>query len=146
MQTPTRPLLTLPLPVSGAMSPRTSLTVDVARDLDLGPQDAQAFDALAASRPETGVFLSRAWLAGLFAEPPPGFEPQLALLRESGTLRAAVPLAVQRVGARVRVALLGGGFGSDRVDLVTARGFERLASDTLLGWLSEEYGKRALVL
>ena len=147
MHTPTRQLLPIPSPVTTASGPRASLTVEVARDIDLRPQDALAFDALVASRPETGVFLSRAWLSGLFADPPDGSEPLLVLLRdEAGLLRAAVPLAITRNGARVRVGLLGGGAGSDRVDLVTARGFERAASDTLLAWLSEESVSRALGL
>jgi CelD/BcsL family acetyltransferase involved in cellulose biosynthesis len=133
--------------VTAAPAPRTTLTVEIARDLDLRPQDAVAFDALAAGRPERGVFLSRAWLAGLFAEPPAGSEPILALFREDGILRAAIPLTLaKRNGSRVHVGLLGGGSGSDRVDLIAARGYERVASDTFLSWLSDQYGQRALML
>ena len=145
MHTPTRQLFPVPTPVAAPLAPRTSLTVEATQGLDLRPQDALAYDALVASRPETGVFLSRAWLSGLFAEPPAGSEPLLVLLRERATLRAAVPLSVTRSGSRVRVGLLGGAFGSDRVDLVAARGFERVASDTLLSWLSDQYGTRGLV-
>jgi CelD/BcsL family acetyltransferase involved in cellulose biosynthesis len=121
------------------------LAIQVVRDLELRPQDALAYDALVAGRPETGVFLSRAWLSGLFAEPPAGSEPLLVLLREGDAIRGAVPLSVTRSRSRVRVGLLGGAFGSDRVDLVAARGFERVASDTLLAWLSDQYGARGLV-
>ena len=145
MHTPTRQLFSVPTPVTPLLAPRTTLTVEVLRDLDLRLQDALAYDALVAGRPETGVFLSRAWLSGLFAEPPAGSEPLLVLLREGATLRGAVPLSVTRTGSRVRVGLLGGAFGSDRVDLVAARGFERVASDTLLAWLSDQYGARGLV-
>ena len=146
MHTPTRQLFPVPTPVTAPLAPRTTLSVEVAGDLlDLRPQDALAYDELVASRPATGVFVSRPWLSGLFAEPPAGSEPMLVLLREAGTLRGAVPLTVTRNGPRVRVGLLGGAFGSDRVDLVTARGFERVASDTLLAWLSDQYGARGLV-
>jgi CelD/BcsL family acetyltransferase involved in cellulose biosynthesis len=148
MHTPTRQLLAVPTPptaVTALLAPRTTLTVEVCRDLELRPQDAHAYDALVAGRPEAGVFLSRAWLSGLFAEPAAGSEPLLVLLREGATLRGAVPLTVTRSGSRVRVGLLGGARGSDRVDLVAARGFERVASDTLLAWLSDQYGARGLV-
>jgi CelD/BcsL family acetyltransferase involved in cellulose biosynthesis len=125
--------------------PHATLAIEVARRLDWKPADAAAYDALVAGRPEVGVFLSRAWLAGLFAEPPAGFEPLLVLLRDGAALRGVAPLAVSRTGSRVRFRLLGGGGGSDRVDVLAARGFERVASDTLLAWLSEEYGRRGLV-
>lgn len=145
MHTPTRQLFPVPIPVTAPLAPRTTLTVEVRRDPELQPQDALAYDALVVSRPETGVFLSRAWLSGQFAEPPAGSEPLLVLLKEGPTLRGAVPLTVSRTGSRVRVGMLGGARGSDRVDLVAARGFERVASDTLLAWLSDQYGARGLV-
>ncbi len=146
MHTPTRQLLPVSSSAAPPVAPRTSLSIEVARDLDLRPQDALAYDALIAGRPEAGVFLSRAWLSGLFAEPSAGSEPLLVLLRDGETLRGAVPLSVVRTGSRVRVGLLGGAYKSDRVDLVTARGFERAASDALLAWLSEQYGARGLVV
>src|SRR5688572_16122527 len=105
------------------------LTVEVRGDLNLPSADTRALGALIDSRPHVGVFLSRAWLSGFFAEPPDGCEPQLVLLREGETLRGVVPIAVRRDRSQVRVGLLGGGLGSDLVDLLAARGFESTCSD-----------------
>jgi hypothetical protein len=38
-----------------------------------------------------------------------------------------------------RVSLLGGGVGSDRVDLLAARGYERACADALMAWLRREF-------
>ena len=62
-------------------APTARLTVDVKRDLDLRPEDAAAIDALIESRPQAGVFLSKTWLSGFFAEPPTSPRPWPVLLR-----------------------------------------------------------------
>jgi CelD/BcsL family acetyltransferase involved in cellulose biosynthesis len=114
--------------------------------MNLMPEDAAALDALIEGRPRLGVFLSKGWLSGFFAEPPAGFEPAVVLLRQAGVLRAIAPLAVRQTFTHVQIGLLGGGFGSDRIDLLTAKGFEALASDTFLRWLQEAFGRKAFVL
>jgi len=122
-------------------TPAARLTVELKRDLDLRPEDAASFAALLESRPSLAVFLSNAWLSGFFAEPPAGFDPSLAVFREGGTLRGVAPIAVRHTLTHVRVALLGGGAGSDRTDLVGARGFEAACADSFLSWLGETFGK-----
>jgi CelD/BcsL family acetyltransferase involved in cellulose biosynthesis len=128
-----------------ARAPSGRLTVDVKRDLDLSPEDVGALDALIESRPQVGVFLSKAWLSGFFAEPPEGFEPSLVLFRDGHTLRGVAPMAVCHSRAHVRVGLLGGGSGSDRVDLLAACGFEVACSDALVSWLDEAFERRAFI-
>lgn len=119
------------------------ITIEVQQSLDLRPADAAAFDALIASRPALGVFVSKPWLSGLFADPPQGCEPSLVLLRDGDTLRGVVPAAISRSGRHARIGLLGGGLGSDRVDLIAARGFEAACSDRLVAWFGEAFGNRA---
>jgi CelD/BcsL family acetyltransferase involved in cellulose biosynthesis len=140
-----------PARLSGAQVPVASappgpLGVDVRGDLGLGGRDAASLEALIAGRPGVGIFLTKAWLSAFFAEPPSGFEPSLALFRDAGGLRGVAPIAVRRTRAHVRVALLGGGAGSDRVDLLAARGFEAACADAFLTWLQEAFGRRAFVL
>ena len=122
-------------------APTARLTVDLASDLGVRPDDAASLKALLEGRPSVAVFLSNAWLAGLFAEPPDGLRPFLAMLREGTTLRGVVPIAVRHTRARTRVTLLGGGAGSDRTDLIAARGFEAACSDSFLSWLEEAFGR-----
>lgn len=122
------------------------LTVDLRHDLDLSSEDTASLDALIDSRPSVGVFVSRAWLSGYFADPPDAVEPALALVREGTTLRGVAPIAVRRERTRVRVGLLGGGAGSDRVDLLTARGFEAACADAFLRWLRRAFGRRSFSL
>ena len=122
------------------------LTVDLMRDLDLRPEDTSSLETLINGRPQVGVFLSEAWLSGFFAEPPPGFEPSLALLRDGDALRGVVPIALRHTLTHVRVGFLGGGIGSDRIDLLAARGFEAACSDTFLSWLREEFGREGFSL
>jgi CelD/BcsL family acetyltransferase involved in cellulose biosynthesis len=129
-----------------AAAPGGPLTVELRRDLDLPPQDASALDALIDGRPQIGVFLSKAWLSGLFAEPPDGVEPSLAIVREGSTLRAVAPIAVRRALTHVRVGLLGGAAGSDRVDVLAAPGFDVACADALLRWLGDAFGRRSFVL
>jgi hypothetical protein len=126
--------------------PAHGLSVELKRDLDLQPEDRMALDGLIASRPYVGVFLSPAWLSGIFAEPPAGVEPSLALLRQGPTLRGVVPIGVRQGLTHVRVSLLGGGSGSDRVDLLAARGFEAAAADAFLAWLGEMFGPKGFLL
>jgi CelD/BcsL family acetyltransferase involved in cellulose biosynthesis len=122
--------------------PPAALTVEVRRDLDLRPEDAASLAGLLESRPSVAVFLSNAWLSGFFAEPPRGGDPALVLVREGSTLRAAVPIAIRRTLGHVRVSLLGGGVGSDRTDLVAARGYEAACADAFLSWLGKTFGRR----
>jgi GNAT acetyltransferase-like protein len=134
----------------------TSLAVDVQHEISLRPADAAALDCMVADRPAVGVFVSRAWLAGLFAEPPEDWQPVLVLLRDAGNgkaaaasnaaLRAIVPIAIRHSLTHVHVRLLGGGLGSDRIDLLAERGFEAFAADAFLGWIRETFGRRAFVL
>lgn len=126
-------------------TPTARLTIDVKGDLDLRPEDAAALDALIERRPQAGVFLSKAWLSGFFAEPPHSFEPLLVLLREGDHLRGVAPVAVRHTRTHVRVGLLGGGNGSDRIDLLAARGFEAACADRLVSWLGEAFGQRAFI-
>jgi CelD/BcsL family acetyltransferase involved in cellulose biosynthesis len=128
-----------------APTPSARLTVEIRSDFDLRPDDAAALDALIESRPQVGVFLSKAWLSGFFVEPPTGFEPFLVLLREGRDLRGVASIAVRHTRTHVRVGLLGGGIGSDRVDLLTARGFEAACSETFVSWLGEALGERAFI-
>jgi CelD/BcsL family acetyltransferase involved in cellulose biosynthesis len=136
----------MPVRVLLAESGPADLNVEVQHDLRVQPADAAAIDALIAARPEVGVFASRAWLSGLFAEPPDGCEPALMLFRQGTTLRAVAPLAVREGRTHVRAGLLGGGFGSDRIDLLAARGFEARAADAFLGWMRTMSGRRAFVI
>jgi CelD/BcsL family acetyltransferase involved in cellulose biosynthesis len=128
------------------VTPPARLTVELRSNLDLRPEDAAALDTLVEGRPQVGVFLSRAWLSGFFLEPPSGVEPSVVMLREGSALRAIVPIAVRRELTYVRVALLGGGVGSDRVDLLAARGYEAASSDAFLAWLGESFGAKGFVL
>lgn len=121
------------------------ISVEIRRDLDLRPEDDVALTGLIASRPDVGVFVSRAWLSGLFAEPPSGVEPQLVLFREGAVLRAVAPIAVRRRRAHVVVGLLGGGVRSDRVDMLAARGFEAVCADAFLAWIGDAFGRGYII-
>src|SRR5262245_54984975 len=116
---------------------RGELTVEVRPDLDLSADDLAALNSFIESRPEVGVFMSRAWLSGFMADPPPSSELLIVLLRDGGALKAMAPLIVRRAFGHTRVCLLGGGAGSDRVDLLTARGYEAGCSDRFVAWLAE---------
>lgn len=122
------------------------ITVEIKRNLDLQPSDAAAMDALIAGRPHVGVFASRAWLAGLFAEPPLGVEPMLVLFRDGDTLRGVAPIAVRHSRTHVRLLMLGGGAESDRVDLLAARGFETACADAFMAWIADTCGRRGFVI
>lgn len=114
--------------------------------LDLDEADARLLDGMIEGRPNVGVFLTPAWLAGFFAEPPAATELSVLLFRQGSTLRGLVPIAVRRGRTHVCVSLIGGGSGSDRVDLLAARGFEALAADAFLAWLGEEFGSMGFLL
>jgi CelD/BcsL family acetyltransferase involved in cellulose biosynthesis len=122
------------------------LTVELRRDLDLPPPDATTLESLIAGCPRVGVFLSKAWLSGFFAEPPRGTEPSLLLVREAGVLRGLTPIAIRKRATHVRVGVLGGGAGSDRVDLLAVRGYEAACADAVVAWLPEAFGRRGFVL
>jgi CelD/BcsL family acetyltransferase involved in cellulose biosynthesis len=123
---------------SSASAARATLSVDLQRDLRLHPGDATILEALIAARPHVGVFLSNAWLSGFFSEPPAG-SPALVLLRQAGVLRAVVPISIRQTLTHVHIGLLGGAWGSDRVDLIAARGFEAIAADTFFRWLHSTF-------
>jgi CelD/BcsL family acetyltransferase involved in cellulose biosynthesis len=137
--------LVLEPPRPAAPSSSSPLTIDVSRNLDLTGDDAAAVDRMLAARPEISVFLSRAWLSGFFADPPAGAEPAFVTIRQGSLLRGAVPIAAVRTRSCVRVSILGGAFGSDRVDLVSCRGFEAAASDAFIDWLAGTFGREGLV-
>lgn len=119
--------------------PRGELTIDHRANLAWSAEDAAAIETLADARPDVGVFLSSAWLSGFFAEPPAGYEPSVLALREAGAIRGFAPLAIRRTLTHARVSLLGGGLGSDRVDLLAARGYESACADALMTWLRGEF-------
>jgi hypothetical protein len=119
--------------------PSGELTADHRAHLSWSPEDATSIELLIDSRPHVGVFLSAAWLSGFFAEPPAGYQPSVLMLREAGVLRGFVPLAIRETRTHARVSLLGGGLGSDRVDLMAARGYEGACADAVLTWLQSEF-------
>jgi CelD/BcsL family acetyltransferase involved in cellulose biosynthesis len=118
------------------------LTVEIRRNVDLEPHDGRALDAMIDNRPYVGVFLSPAWLQGFFTSPPAGAEMFLLMFRQGAELRALVPVVVRQSLTHVCVSLIGGASGSDRVDLLAARGFEALAADTFLSWLGQTFGAK----
>jgi CelD/BcsL family acetyltransferase involved in cellulose biosynthesis len=129
-----------PLPALGG------LRAEFCPHLRLEPGDRAAVEALVDVRPETGVFLSSAWLSGYMEDRPEGIEYGMLLLRDEGAVRGAVPLAVRQTLTQTRVSILGGGLRSDRVDLLAARGMEAAAADALLAWLRETFGPRGFLL
>jgi CelD/BcsL family acetyltransferase involved in cellulose biosynthesis len=133
------------LPVARAAT-ADRLHVEIRHEASLDGADARALDALIEARPYVGVFLTPAWLSGFFAEPPPGTALSLLLFRQGATLRGTVPVAIRRTRTHVIVSLIGGGLGSDRVDLLAARGFEALVADTFLTWLVETFGPKGFLL
>jgi len=121
------------------------IAVDIRRDLDLQPDDAAAMDRLIAVRAHVGVFVTRAWLSGLFEEPPLGVEPLLVLFRDGDALRGFVPIGVAAARTHVRLVMLGGGAESDRVDLIAARGCEIACADALMAWAAATFGRQGYV-
>jgi hypothetical protein len=115
-------------------------------DLGLDAEDAAAVDEMVDARPETGVFVSKPWLSGYFNEPHAGTEYGLLLLRDERGLRGVAPLAIRETLTHTRVGILGGGIGSDRVDLLAQRGFEATCADAFLAWLKDTFGSRGFVL
>ena len=122
------------------------MTIEVRQDLELSAKDTAAWGALAAGRPGIGVFVSRPWLSALFAYPPDGVEPALILFRDARALRGVAAIALRPAMSHVRVSLLGGGFVSDCVDLLLARGFEAAGADAFISWLGELFGPQGFVL
>jgi len=122
------------------------LSLDVRRDLDWCAADAAALEGLVEARPHVGVFLTTAWLSGFFTHPPSGVELSMLVLRERGALKGVVPLAVRKTLSHVAVTLVGGGAGSDRVDLLAARGYEAMFSDMFLEWAEQSFGRHGFVL
>jgi CelD/BcsL family acetyltransferase involved in cellulose biosynthesis len=130
----------------GSSRREVQLSLSVRRDLAWSAEETAALDALVNARPQVGAFLTPAWLAGFFAQPPPGAELSILVLREQGALRGVVPVAIRRMLSRVSVTLLGGGAGSDRVDLLAARGYEARFADMFLDWLEDSFGPAGFVL
>jgi len=122
------------------------LSVELTSDLDLGFEDAVALDRILASRSEIAVFVSRPWLSGFLGDAPDGVEPGFVIFRQRGALRGIAPIAIRKTRTHVRVSLLGGSFGSDRVDVIAARGFEAAASDVFVQWLGDRFGRTGFVL
>jgi CelD/BcsL family acetyltransferase involved in cellulose biosynthesis len=122
------------------------LSVELTSGLDLGFADAAGLDRLLSSRSEIAVFLSRPWLSGFAGDAPAGVEPRFVIFRQRGVLRGVVPIAIRKALTHVRVSLLGGSFGSDRVDLIAARGFEAAASDAFVQWLADSFGRTGFLL
>jgi hypothetical protein len=122
------------------------LRASFVRDLAFDEEDAKTFDAMVDARPETGLFVSKPWLSGYFNEPCPGTEYGLLLLRDDGGLRGVAPLAISQTLTHARVRILGGGLGSDRVDVLAAPGFDATCADALLSWLHDTFGPRGFVL
>jgi hypothetical protein len=142
MQTPTlQPVTRHPL---SAWPLDTPLSVEAVPALRLSEHDAEMLDAQCLDRAPTGVFMSQAWLSGMFADPPPGLTPSLLLFR-AGT--GCVAPCRSGIGARPRpcACAAGGGLGSDRVDLLAARG-KAAAADAFLTWIGSAFGRRSAVL
>jgi CelD/BcsL family acetyltransferase involved in cellulose biosynthesis len=140
-----------PVPFRRATAPvevgtGSAIAVEVRSNVDLAPEDLAALNALIDSRPDVGVFLTRAWLSGLLAEPVAGVQPIIVLFRSGAALKGIVPLHVRRTTTHLRVGFLGGGTVSDRTDLVTARGYEAACSDAFVAWLAQSFGRKACVL
>lgn len=127
-------------------TPMDGLSVELRPDLDFRPEDDRAVDELVDARPEVGVFMSKPWLAGFFAEEEPGAEHAVLLLRNGSALRGIVPVTLRETLTYVRVSIVGGGLGSDRVDLLAARGFEATAADAFLRWLRDTFGGKGFLL
>ena len=133
-------------PASQPARQTTALALEWTGTLDFSQEDAAVVELLIEERPELGVFLSKAWLSGFFAEPTDGFEPSLLKFREAGALRGVIPLAIRSTFSHTRVVLLGGGTGSDRTDLLACRGYEAACADTFISWLTSSFSRRGFIL
>lgn len=122
------------------------LSVHLMRNLALSDEDLRALNDMIEARPYVGAFLSPAWLSGFFDRRAPGEDVSLALFRQGPMLRAIAPLTVRSTRTHVSVSLIGGAAGSDRTDVLAARGFEAMAADTFLTWLAEAFGGNGFVL
>jgi CelD/BcsL family acetyltransferase involved in cellulose biosynthesis len=131
----------------GASStPIGTLTLAVRRDVEWSPEDLASLDRLIELRPHVGLFLSRSWLSGFFADPPADEEPTIVECREDGVLRGLIPVTIRRARECVHIGLLGGALGSDRVDLLAARGFESQLADMFLDWIQKSFGRDGFTL
>lgn len=139
------PAVAAAAPPAAGPSPAGAIAVEWKRNLTFTGADAVALDGILAAHPAVAVFMSPAWLAGFFMEPTDG-DPAFAILRQGASICGVVPIAVRETRTHTRVSLLGGSFGSDRVDLVTARGFEAACSDVFLDWLQKTFGAKGFLL
>jgi hypothetical protein len=122
------------------------LTISVRRDIEWPPDDLASLDRLIDLRPHLGLFLSRPWLSGFFADPQSGEDLSIVEFREDGVLRGVIPLTIRRARGSVHIGLLGGARGSDRVDLLVARGFESRFADMFLDWIDITFGRDGFTL
>jgi CelD/BcsL family acetyltransferase involved in cellulose biosynthesis len=127
-------------PRTAAPSAASALTVEIRTSLLFTVDEHVAVERMLSARPELAVFLSRHWLSGFFDDPPPGAEPEVVIIRQGHLIRGMVPIAVFKTFTHARIGLLGGSYGSDRVDLIATRGFEAATADAFIGWLSSVYG------
>jgi CelD/BcsL family acetyltransferase involved in cellulose biosynthesis len=123
-----------------------ALEVERRSDLELNAADRATFEEIVDAQPDVGVFASHAWLSGFFEEPPPNVSVAMLLFRKSGALCGFVPIAVRTALRHTRVTLLGGGLGSDRIDVMAAPGARTACADAFLGWLTATFGRSGFVL
>src|SRR6185295_15416138 len=71
---------------------------------------------------------------------------ELLLLRDGHALRGFVPIAVRTAMGHARVTLLGGGSGSDRIDIMAIPGAHPACADAFLAWLTATFGRTGFVL
>jgi CelD/BcsL family acetyltransferase involved in cellulose biosynthesis len=135
-----------PVPHATASAASSALTIEIRTSLLFSPEEQLAIDRMVAARPELAVFVSEPWLSGFFDEPPPGANPELVVFRQGHLIRGFVPIAVFKTLTHARIGLLGGSYGSDRVDLVSARGFEAATADAFISWLSSAHGPDGFLL
>jgi CelD/BcsL family acetyltransferase involved in cellulose biosynthesis len=141
---PVRPAVTERQRTSAASIGR--LSVGSRRDVEWSPDDHASLDRLIELRPHLGLFLSRTWLSGFFADPPADEDLSIVEFREDGVLRGVIPLTIRRARGCVHIGLLGGACGSDRVDLLVARGFESRFADMFLDWIDASFGREGFTL
>jgi CelD/BcsL family acetyltransferase involved in cellulose biosynthesis len=137
--------LALAPPRADAAPAGSALTVEIRTSLVFTPDEQVAIERMLSARPELAVFLSLPWLSGFFDDPPPGADPAVVIIRHGHLIRGMVPIAVFRTFTHARIALLGGSYGSDRVDLVATRGFEAATADAFIAWLSSAHGPQGFL-
>lgn len=111
----------------------------------LGPS-AEAWDRLVASQPVPSPFARSWWLEAMAAALPRRVRPCQLLVHDGDRLIGGVALAEDRVLGVPRYRFLGqGDLAPDHLDLVAARGCERLVAESFTAWLQRP-GARLLHL